>query len=214
VNKVLKILRFKKDRNKTSQVKTKKQPYLTVSAKNKNVRKSTILLAVLFGIGLFCLWFMVKKSTPQSASAAAATEETQIEMAITRLTGVKSEMFSRMDEIVNKFYEFSDVLQVEVDELAKNPFELELFLAGLKAKDENLDIDMEKLRRQQLRQQAKGMRLLCIMQSDKGTCCMVNDEILYVGDTIGAFNVVKIDGNSVKLVSDDTEIVLELLDDI
>ena len=86
--------------------KSQEQEYLTVAAPGKRTRKSTIFLAVLFIIGLLCLGYMIKKSTPQAASAASdVTEETQLEAAITRITGVKSEMFSSMDEIVNKFYE-------------------------------------------------------------------------------------------------------------
>ena len=87
--------------------KPKEQEYLTVAAPGKRTRKSTILLAVLFIIGLLCLGYMIKKSTPKAASAASGVpEETQLETAIARLTGVKSEMFNSMDEIVRKFYEF------------------------------------------------------------------------------------------------------------
>jgi len=83
---------------------TQEQEYLTVAAHNKNVRKSTMLLVALFAIGLLCLLFMIKKSTPQKATAAVLSpEETRIEAAITRLTGVRSEMFNQMDEIVKNF---------------------------------------------------------------------------------------------------------------
>lgn len=190
------------------------QEYITVSAQNNNVRKSTMLLAVLFVMGLLCLWFMIKKSAPQTASASATgTEETQIERAIAQLTGIKSEMFSRMDEIVKKFYEFSNVLQVQVNELVKNPFELELFLAKLKGKtiaQENFNIDTEMLRKQQLKQQAKNLQLGSIMQSEQGNCCMINDKILYKGDSINGLQVTQIDNNSVKLESQGVEIVLKL----
>jgi preprotein translocase subunit SecG len=191
------------------------EEYLTVAAGSKNVRKSTILLTVLFGIGLLCLCFMIKKSVPKTASAdVVSAEESNVEMAIAKLTGVRAEMYSRMDEIVNKFYEFSDVLQVQVDSLVKNPFELEMFLASLrnKSKDgQKLDIDTEMLL-QQLRQQVQGMQLLCIMQSDKGRCCMINDQILGEGDLIKSFKVVKIGDTSVNLKSEDEgmEIVLKL----
>ena len=182
---------------------TQVQEYLTVAAKSKDVRKSTILLAVLFGIGLLCLLFMIKKSSPQTASAETVnTEETQIEMAITRLTGVKSEMFNSMDEIVNKFYEFSNVLQVQVNELVKNPFELELFLASLRGKasseGKNLSIEAEMI----LRQQMKDLQLWSIMQSEQGNCCMIDDKILYKGDTIKGFKVIEIGDNFVKLRHD------------
>jgi len=177
--------------------------YLTVATQNKNT-KSTVLLIVLFGMGLLCLWFMIKKSTPRQASAASvSTEETQIEQAIVRLTGVKSEMFSRMDQILRKFYEFSDVLQVQANELVKNPFELELFLAGLKGKvaaeGKNLEIDSEIVMQQQIKEAAKNMQLLSIMHSQQSNCCMIDNKILYEGDSIRGFKVSRIGENFVKL---------------
>jgi predicted metal-dependent hydrolase len=191
------------------------EEYLTVATQKKQVRKSTSVLAVLFVIGLVCLWFMIKKSTPQTASATVAeAEETQIETAIARFTGVKSEMFSRMDEIVNRFYEFSNVPQVHVNELAKNPFELEMYLANLRAEadaeQEALDMDVEAMWQQQMRQKARAMQLSSVIQSEHGTCCMINDEILYEGDPIGAFKVHQIGDSFVKLKCKDMEIVLKL----
>lgn len=191
--------------------------YLTVAVHGNSVRKTTILLAILFGIGLLCLWFMIKKSTPSAAAAVVNTEETQLKKAITQLIGVKSEIFSRMDEIVNKFYEFSDVQQVKVNELVKNPFKLEMFLGNT----DEIGIDIELLRQQQLKEQARGMQLLSIMQSnaDKGSCCMIDDKILYEGDKIQGFEVRQISDSTVSLVlplqgggleSEGLEIVLKL----
>ncbi|MGD8501696.1 MAG: hypothetical protein PVJ86_13675 [Phycisphaerales bacterium] len=183
---------------------SQEQEYLTVAAHGKRARKSTTLLAVLFIMGLLCLWFMIKKSTPQVASAAAVdAEQTQVEAAIARLTGVKSEMFSSMDEIVRKFYEFSDVLQVQVGELVKNPFRLETFLAGLKEEPDveikAPEIDAEKLWQQQIRQKADSMELLSIMKTDQGTCCMIGNNILYEGDSTKDFTVRQIGDSFVKL---------------
>jgi len=187
--------------------KTQEQEYLTVAASGKRTRKSTILLAVLFIIGLLCLGYMIKKSTPQAASAASGVpEETQLESAIARLTGVKSEMFSSMDEIVRKFYEFSDVVQIKVGELVKNPFKLEVLSANVEEKPRfeiNVpEVDLEMAKQQQIRQKAKEMRLLSIMQSDRadrGNCCMIGDKILYEGDYIKDFIVRQIGNNFVKL---------------
>jgi len=181
------------------------QQYLTVSAHNKTVRNTTMLLAALFVIGLLCLLFMIKKSTPQTASAELAdTEETQIEQAITRLTGIRSEMFQGLERIVNKFYEFSDVQQVKVDELAKNPFKLELFLDSLKgisdSEEGGFRISPEMIRQQQLQGQAEKMQLLSIMQSEQGNCCMIDDRILYEADSIKGFTVRQIGDSFVKLV--------------
>ena len=193
---------------------TQEQEYLTVATQGKQVRKTTILLAVLFGIGLLSLWFMIKKSAPQTAAASVDTEEAQIEKAIKRLTGVRSEMFSRMDEIVKKFDEFSDVQQVQVGELVKNPFELEMFLDNVEETSDtegrSSDIEAERMRRQWLRQQTKNLQLLSIMRSDQGNCCMINDRILYEGDSIRGFKVRQISDSFVKLESEGVEIVLKL----
>jgi len=180
------------------------QEYLTVAAKSKNVRKSTIMVVVLFCIGLTLLWFMIKKSQPQAASASpASTEENQIEMAIARLTGASTEMFSRMDQIVQKFYEFSDVLQIRVNELVKNPFELEMFLSKLMGKldpkEAEIEVDPEMIRYQQIRQKAKDLKLASIMKSDQGRCCMISDKILYEGDLIQGFKIAQIGDSSVKI---------------
>jgi hypothetical protein len=111
-------------------------------------------------------------------------------------------MFNSMDEIVNKFYEFSNVLQVQVNELVKNPFELELFLASLRGKasseGKNLSIEAEMI----LRQQMKDLQLWSIMQSEQGNCCMIDDKILYKGDTIKGFKVIEIGDSFVKLRHD------------
>jgi len=180
------------------------QKYLTVAEHGKRTRRSTAVLAVLFIIGLCCLWFMIQKSTPQGASAATGdTEGTQIEKAITRLTGVKSEVSGRMGQIVKKFYEFSDVLQVQVGELAKNPFKLELFLAGAQDEDETEntvpEIDVETLWKQQIRHKAENLELSGIMQTGRGNCCMIGSNILYEGDFVEGFKVCRIGDSSVTL---------------
>jgi preprotein translocase subunit SecG len=187
--------------------------YLTVSTRANNVRKTTSMLVVLFIIGVISLWFMIKKSSPQAASAAGdPATETQIETAISRLTGIKAEMFSRMDEIVEKFYEFSDVQQIKVSELAKNPFSQEVLWANLRKPSDNDDALM---RQQNMQLQAKGLRLLSIMQSEQGNCCMIDDQILREGDMIKGFTVRRIGETSVALEleqnqSEKLQIVLKL----
>jgi len=180
------------------------QQYLTVASRSQQMRKSSILLAALFVIGLVGLVLMIKKSSPQSASAAEVNkEQLEIESAIARLTGVRSEMFSRMDEIVKKFYEFSGVHQVRVSELVKNPFQFELFLVGLGQKSETPDsevtLDLAAIRQQQMQQQAAKLHLLGIMRSNRGSCCMIDDKVLYEGDSIQNFTVNEIAESYVKL---------------
>ena len=183
-----------------------KQQYLTVSTDENKVRKNTIILAVFFGIGLLCLIFMIVKIKPQSAGAESVnTDQTQIETAIAELTGVKTEMFSRIDEIVRKFEEFSDIEQVNVDELAKNPFRYDRS-AGLSNSngDETGFIAAQ--------EQSGDMELISIMQTGNGRCCMIDDKILYEGDTIRGFTVSVIGERSVELKSNGTQITMKLME--
>jgi hypothetical protein len=54
------------------------------------------------------------------------------------------------------------------------------------------------------------MQLLTIMQSEQGNCCMIDDKILYKGDTIRDFKVVEVGDTSVKLESNGVDIELKL----
>ena len=190
------------------------QDYLTTAAHRRQVRRSTIMRAVLFGFGLLCLCFMINKSVPQTATGTTVSdEEKQVGIALQKLTGVSSEMSNRMDEIVEKFYQFSDVQQVRVDELVKNPFKTEVFLADSRGNYEagKSGIDPEVQMRRQLRNRAENMQLLSIMQSvQAGACCMIDDKILYEGDSINGFNVSQIGNNFVKLKAENFETVLKL----
>jgi hypothetical protein len=144
---------------------------------------------------------MIRKSQPLAASAKQSVEdEAKIEAAISRLTGVRSEMAGRMDEIIQRFGEFSDVFQVKVGELSKNPFQVE----GIEAeKVEILPTDdplqAEALRRKRMEKQASTLRLLSILRSDKGSSCMINDQVLSQGETIEGFMIGQIGSNFVEL---------------
>ena len=151
---------------------------------------------------------MIIKSSPDTASAANdQAEQTKVETAIARLTGVKTQMFNRMDEIVNKFYEFSEVPQVKVNELAKNPFELDSTSGSGSTQNQ---LDARGLWQQQLKQNSEGMQLWSIMQTHQGNRCMIDDEILAVGDSIRGFKVIQIGDKFVKLESDGVTLELKL----
>jgi len=177
--------------------------YLTVATTSKSLRKSTILVAVLVSIGLVCLWFMIRKSQPQAAAARQADEEqSQIEVAIGRLTGVSSEMISKADQILKKFYEFSGVLQVQVNDLVKNPFEVEVFAKDMKSEvspQGDTAAEAALVRRQHLKQRAASLSLLSVMQSGQASSCMINDKILRQGDMIEGFVITRVGGDSVEL---------------
>jgi hypothetical protein len=128
-------------------------------------------------------------------------------------------MFTRMDELLNKFYEFSNVQQVKLEELTKNPFTYDMLWSGLEGmpgeQEEISAADAYLLKQRQLREQAKDLQLLSIMDSERGNCCMINDTLLYEGDSIKGFKVRQISNSFVRLEFDgassgNVEIILKL----
>ncbi len=188
------------------------EQYLTIGPKGQDTRKSTYILIGLFCIGMLCLLYMIKKAKPEKASASlSGDKEVKIEKAIARITGVKSQISESMGEIVDKFYRFSNMQQVEVNDLAKNPFQRQTSLPAeglMKQVDSN--VDPELIRHRKLQEKASEMHLLSIMESEEGNCCMIEDKVLYEGESIEEFKVKRIMDNSVILKSEGVEVTLRM----
>lgn len=187
--------------------------YLTVAARDKSIKQGTIVLAAVFAAGLLSVFVMVKKSGPSAATAQAVTEDAQIEAAIAKLTGVKSQFLDRMDEIAKKFYELSNVRQVQVYELKKNPFMHEQYFGPL---GEEADIEGDGLDllnktavlQSKLSRKLEKMQLLSIIETSTGRCCMIDDSVVYEGDIVNGFSVGAINQDCVELHCEGMKFVL------
>jgi preprotein translocase subunit SecG len=169
----------------------------------KNLKQSTIILAVLFTVGAVCVWFMIKKTTPPPAAAAVSTEEAKIEHAIAQLMGIQTEMDAKMGDIVTRFGEFSDIEQVGVGDLKKNPFAIELSVG-------NFGQTMEPGLHREVEERSQKLQLWSIMASPRNACCMINEKILYKGDKIDGFTVVEIDPRFVGLESNGIRVIKKM----
>lgn len=178
------------------------EDYLMPSTTEKTVKNSTILLTILLVAGASTVWMMVKKVAPREASAASSQEDLQVESAIAKLTGIRTEMYGKLDQVAEKFYQFSNINQVPSDQLKNNPFIHSPGFMGLlpEIKGSGYKIDKKKLR----------FKLWSIMDSDQGRSCMVNNKILYVGDSIEGMVVSQIGKNAVELTSGNQSVVLRI----
>jgi len=176
--------------------------FLTVSGRDKSVRKSTAFVTALLITASIGLTLMAKKSHIQSADATPAKDsQAEIEKAISRVTGVSSEMTGRMDEIVQKFSEFSDVSQVKVTELNKNPFQLASGSADEETRDEVVPSNEQRTSLlAQFNVEKKTLSLISVIQSESNTCCMINGVLLKVGQSVNAFEVEEIQTDHVRLI--------------
>ncbi|MHC5061230.1 MAG: hypothetical protein ACYTFK_09125 [Planctomycetota bacterium] len=168
--------------------------YLKPAAHGKNTKRTTVILMILFAVGALCVWVMIKKAAPNLATAATSQQEVQIDNALTQLTGIKTEMNSRIDQMLDKFYQYADVDQVKTHELNRNPFRHELYLANLEGLFDDSLSSLNLVAESDL-------QLWSIMQTENGNCCMINDKIVYEGDTISGFKVVRISSKFAELVS-------------
>lgn len=178
--------------------------FLTVSSREQTVKRGTIILAILFFAGFAALFLMIRKSAPSAASAGESAQEKTLEAAVAQITGIKKELAGDMPTTVIDELSRVDKKQIKVDELKKNPFMLD------KASGENamsaeeaeaLSAEARSLAQRRMELQVNGLRLMGIMHSPSGNSCMINEKIVYKGDTVEGFEVLAINDDSVELGS-------------
>jgi hypothetical protein len=189
---------------------SRSESYDFVSAKDskKSVKRSTIVLVTLFAIGLAVLFVMIKKGGPRLMSAQTMDpQQAQIDALVSKLGGVRTEMSNKMDTIVKKFYEFTDVKQVSLDQLSKNPFIYDKIVTKAPTANNKNKVHARK---------AGEFKLFSIMKDDADTsksCCMINDKLLSAGQTILEYTVKEIAAGYVVLEYGEDKIILKLVED-
>ena len=179
--------------------------YLTVSDNNQKLRRSTLILVVLFAVGGLGLWLMVKKTTPATANAQTNENQVQLETALAQLDSMQAEMDSQMNSVAGRFYQFNNVNQVGVDELKKNPFVRKQFSA-----ESGGGTQQSEQSRQEAQVIAMGMELWSITATPKGLCCMIDDKVLYQGDAYRNMTVKTIGQKTVTLEYNGIDIELKM----
>lgn len=179
--------------------------FITTASNAKSVKRSTIILGILFVAGLVGLFIMVKKGAPRIASGQMLDpQQAQIDALVAKLGGVRTEMSNRMDTIVKKFYEFADVKQVSMSNLSKNPF----IQAGV-----NLAVAGDTAKPVITTFKPSDFHLFSIVRADTDPskwCCMINDKLLNVGQTVLGFTITEIGVDYVVLQNGDSKITLKL----
>ncbi|MCD4831796.1 MAG: hypothetical protein K8R02_08360 [Anaerohalosphaeraceae bacterium] len=169
------------------------------TVKEKNVKRMTFVLIFVIVFGIAMIWFMNKKSTPATANAVMSDQQLQIEVTIAKLTGMKHEATGKLEEVVKKFYEMTDFKQVEIKQLARNPFLHSWSFPSTTADSGDIPTAGSA---------AGQFQLKSILESKYGNCCMINDSLLYEGDKIMDMTIVEINTGFVTLKSETSEVTL------
>ena len=106
-------------------------------------------------------------------------------------------MNTKMNSVVGRFNQFGNVDQIGVDELKKNPFKREFGDIQDEIDPQDLADNELKFLQDKAFQQAQKLELWSITSTPKGMCCMVNDKLLYEGNSINEMIVKTIKKKSV-----------------
>ncbi len=173
------------------------QDFLVPSSSGKKVKYSTVILGVVFLVGAALLFFMITKFGPGEAKAGLSEDELKIESAIAKLSGSKVAINDRMNNIVDRISSLSEVEQVSVDELKRNPF-----------KQDSDGVDVGSFSESDI--SASGLRLWSVMESSGEKSCMINERLYQVGDRVGNYTVKRIGEGFVELTAGQMVLVLRM----
>jgi hypothetical protein len=164
-----------------------------------------MILGAVFLIGVASLFLAIKKFGPAEAQAGLSAQELQIESAIAKLNGSKAAINNKMNDIVDRISKLSDVEQISVDELKRNPF-VKDSLAG--EMDNLLLVEDAEVEVNQKGESAFKLWSIMVFGSEKS--CMIDDRIYAVGDRIGNYEVKLIGEGFVKLAKGERVLVLRI----
>jgi preprotein translocase subunit SecG len=180
--------------------------YLTVAGHGKKLKQSTTLLIVLFVVGTLGVWMMIRKAAPSQAVAAEKKNDVaEIEMAVAQLNGMQNEVNTQMKSVTSRLNHLSQVGQVGVEDLRKNPFIIDAM-----AEAGGTNLAQKEMHESLMRQKAAAFELWSISESPRGISCMINDKVLHAGDTIDGFVVKEIRPSSVIVEQNDIQVELKI----
>lgn len=196
------------DMSDSNEAATNAEDYLTVSGHNQKLRRSTMILAVVSAVAVLGVWMMVKKTNPATVNAQPSENQVQLETALAQLNSMQAEMNSQMNSVPGRFYQFDNVDQVGVNELKKNPFDIRDTSAALKSDTAGAQQHEQILQEAQVIQM--GMELWSITETPNGMCCMIDDKVLYLGDSYKNMTVKAISEKSVTLAYKGLDVELKM----
>ncbi len=184
------------------------QDYLESSVSERPAKKTTAILAGVVIVGAAALFLMIKQVTPASLETANK-DQMAIDIALSQLSSGES-ITKQIDSVVKKFYDFSNVPQVEAKWLHRNPFVLS---SKLISSDSASAVENEKSNVAKKKSHvdiADSINVYGVMKIDGRFCCMIDDKLFYEGDKYKNFTISKISNQSVVVTKDGKNISIKI----
>jgi hypothetical protein len=186
---------------------TSGQEYLKPAEYAKSVKKGTLIIAFIFLAGGAGIWLMIKKVGPSAAAAAQSENVQKIDEVLSQFSTFRTQVSSEMDKVAMRLNQSSQIGQVGVDELKKNPFRQQLSLDNSPQDASAVQLQQ---RKEEMRRRGMAFQLWSITENTENPCCMINDKVLFVGDMISGFTVKKIAAGEVFLEYEDITVELKM----
>jgi hypothetical protein len=179
-----------------------------VHEQTRSISRGTIATFTVLILGAGAVFFMYKRTGPQSATAAVSKETTEAKKTIsTFLSGGDSnmkameQMLRNTQKIVQQFLSYPSMTQVPLSDLRANPFKSKTNTPQATADNSGASDAAEKKRREDERQAivkaVGGLQVQSIMYGDTRRACMINNTLFKEGGEIDNFTIEKINQNSV-----------------
>lgn len=183
------------------------QDYIKPVEYGKSVKKGTLILAVIFLAGGAGVWLMIKKAGPSIASGAGKESVQKIDEVLSQFSTFRTQVSTEMDRVAVRLNQASQLGQIQVEDLKKNPFRQEF---SLDRGSKDLSAVQMQQHKEDMRRRAMAYQLWSITENIENPCCMINDKVLFTGDVIGGFTVKKISNGSVVLEFEDITVELKM----
>ncbi|MFP4355764.1 MAG: hypothetical protein ACLFUJ_11635 [Phycisphaerae bacterium] len=193
--------------------------------KKKPIDLSFVTLGILAVTGVAGLYLIKTKCGPQSASASQVQTQQQIDLALVQLSTVDPRIEQQTRKLVEEIYYEAAQRQIPEDQVENNPFLLQLTPVLVDQSNQSQDLSAEEIAELHARAQAEQRKrkwaeyaqLLStlelsstIVRPDGKSTALINDFVLYQGETIQGWKIVEIRPEEVLLIRDDFSIVMKM----
>ena len=179
------------------------------STQDRSKNRGIMILLATGIVGMLGVYFFGARQQPNQPSEQEKAIEAKVDVALAKLVneGQTRQLMNDTGKMVETFYEYPASQQVSLDDLQKNPFS-RLSDAELKAGDSNktqaqLEREMSRL--------FKDLELQSVIQSSRGTKCLINGKIFSEGQMIeDVFKIKTITSDRVVLDGKGVEFTLQI----
>ncbi|MFA6133125.1 MAG: hypothetical protein WC869_03795 [Phycisphaerae bacterium] len=184
----------------------------------RRLKQGNLLLVLLFGSGLACVYLMSLRNGPATASAQQQDNDAQVTTVLTELkagAAKRAQPTPKALAVVDTFYYQTRQRQIPPEQLAGNPFEFKQRKSDqpapvAAAQTENEETAAGELRQSDALAAVKQLRLQSVLTGPRGNTAMISNNLLSEGQVIQGWSVAKIMPREVTLTWKDQTFQLKM----